>query len=625
MEVVMEESTRHVVILVHGIRTFGAWQDRLNILIDEHKPGVDVLVYKYRYWSIFAFIVPFLRILAIRPLRRFLAKRKAEWGEDTRVDIVAHSFGTHITAWALRGLTEEDRPKIHTLVLCGSVLRQLFPWDTLLGPDGCVRRVVNDCGTKDVWPVVAQWFVIGMGIAGRRGFAGITGRAHGLVNRYFKFGHSGFFTDAFMEEWWLPLLSEDKVRLGPETVSPTPGFAAAWETYADPVKVAVLLIPLAVIAWFVAGRIREAEAAQEKSTRLERDLDSMGQLRTAPVRSERAPIEVLFASAALHRSDAVGPSPSVERLAAQRLCSWALSQYEAAQAVKTGGWGWFGSSRKELPPSERPPVHSPDGLFSIIQVGEEGSRGTAYLLDNRRLRLFPLEPHDEETGAAALKFALFNSAGTRIILGRGWFVEFHDTAGEPVRRYELVQKTKDPLTHVRTLASDSMMIVGDANKAIFRVSLKGEAEAKRKLEDFDLPMPRAHKSPLVGSAVRSWEGSEVVLVHRDGVAYYWREGITAHPIAHGAAIASCALARTNGLVLTAGRDGAAKLWRAADDTLSPAGTMTHAKPLLYAAFSSDGAMCLTVEEPDRVHVWDVASGAQICEFTGQEEAVVSPP
>lgn len=42
-------TAQHIVILVHGIRTFGAWQDRLAALLHAHEPGVEVHVYKYGY------------------------------------------------------------------------------------------------------------------------------------------------------------------------------------------------------------------------------------------------------------------------------------------------------------------------------------------------------------------------------------------------------------------------------------------------------------------------------------------------------------------------------------------------------------------------------------------------
>lgn len=268
-----DDRKKHIVILVHGIRTFGAWQERFAILLKRYEPGVETHVYKYGYFSSLAFLIPFLRIPVRRRFRRYLASKVHDW-EGMRVDIVAHSFGTYVTAWALRGLTADQCPRIHTIIFCGSVLKQLFPWDTFVGRDMPVTRVINDCGTKDIWPVIGQLFVLGMGIAGRRGFAGVTGADVGIINRYFPIGHSGFFPDTFMQERWVPLLTGTTPPLtGAEIIPPTPRWSAALEYYADPIKLVFLLLPF-IIALYIwqAQNLEiaraEARAAQEELARL---------------------------------------------------------------------------------------------------------------------------------------------------------------------------------------------------------------------------------------------------------------------------------------------------------------------------------------------------------------------
>src|SRR5206468_4064169 len=142
----------HLVITVHGIRTFGLWQERLEELLKlaamekAVATRVDVFNYKYGYFSIVAFLIPFLRWLVTRRFRRDMLE-VVERGNWARIDIVAHSFGTHLVAWGLYGIRPERRPKIHTIVLAASVLKPGFPWRDLMG--NCVHRVVNDCGTKD--------------------------------------------------------------------------------------------------------------------------------------------------------------------------------------------------------------------------------------------------------------------------------------------------------------------------------------------------------------------------------------------------------------------------------------------------------------------------------------------
>ena len=243
-----DTSIKRVVILVHGIRTFGAWQDRLASILRQEIHGIEVHVYKFGFFSSIAFLIPFLRTPVIRRFRTYLINYGQRW-EQSRIDVVAHSFGTYVTAWALRGLNHDQIPRINTLIFCGSVLKQLFPWGYLVGKGMPIKRVINDCGLKDAWPRRAQLVSFGMGMAGRRGFAGVTGPDVGIINRYFSIGHSDFFTDDFMRRHWLPLLTTSIYETGSEVIPPTPRWWAEMENLADPIKLAmlVLLVVLPII------------------------------------------------------------------------------------------------------------------------------------------------------------------------------------------------------------------------------------------------------------------------------------------------------------------------------------------------------------------------------------------
>jgi pimeloyl-ACP methyl ester carboxylesterase len=258
------DSKKHVVILVHGIRTFGAWQDRLSDLLHQREPGIEVHIYKYGYFSALAFLVPFLRMIIIRRFRRYLIANAGAW-EGARVDIVAHSFGTYVTAWALRRLPVDRSPRIHTIILCGSVLKQLFPWNMLVGQARQVTQVINDCGTKDIWPLISRLVVFGMGSAGRHGFAGAIGTDVGIINRYHPVGHSDFFTDAFMGDQWAGLLSGAAAPAGPRLISPTPGFSMLFENIADPMK--VLLLSLLLFGPVIGFQYQRLQAANAETHR----------------------------------------------------------------------------------------------------------------------------------------------------------------------------------------------------------------------------------------------------------------------------------------------------------------------------------------------------------------------
>ena len=66
----MAES-KHLVITVHGIRTYGDWQDQLKTVLEAAEPGVTVRMYRYGFFSSPAFLIPLVRYLAARQFRQF--------------------------------------------------------------------------------------------------------------------------------------------------------------------------------------------------------------------------------------------------------------------------------------------------------------------------------------------------------------------------------------------------------------------------------------------------------------------------------------------------------------------------------------------------------------------------
>lgn len=262
---VTKSSSRHLVITVHGIRTYGDWQNRLERLVVKKlgRENVEFDNYKYDYFSVIAFIIPFLRWLAVRNFRRHLT-RQADKENWARIDLVGHSFGTHILTWALYGLPKESRPKIHTILMAGSVLKPNFRWAEL---EGSVLRVVNDCGSKDTVLLFNQLGVFGTGMAGRVGFIG--GNNSEFRNRFHVFGHSGYFGDHnnqpcndWMEEFWLPLITrQSEIEPYDDRRPPTiiEGIIHTIARYMEPVKLTVLISPLVFGFIWISGLYLEAD------------------------------------------------------------------------------------------------------------------------------------------------------------------------------------------------------------------------------------------------------------------------------------------------------------------------------------------------------------------------------
>jgi hypothetical protein len=140
-----------------------------------------------------------------------------------RFIIVAHSFGTHLAAFALRGIPSDKLPNVQCIILAGSVLKSDFDWSPLFR-SGRVKQVVNDCGSGDWVLALSQIGVPFTGMAGCIGFFGFDGST--LINRVFPGGHSHYFGRTaddpapFMRKHWLPLLLGQSPSLGPERTIP---------------------------------------------------------------------------------------------------------------------------------------------------------------------------------------------------------------------------------------------------------------------------------------------------------------------------------------------------------------------------------------------------------------------
>lgn len=247
----------HLVITVHGVCRYGDWQKRLGTMLREREPGIVTYHYQARTDALLALLGGPLRGLAVYRFRRWLLRTLNDHPNARRVDLVAHGAGTQVAAAALRGIPARERPSLHTVLLAGSTLPESFPWGELLG-DGTVQRVVNECGVWDWALLVYRLFVPHTGLSGTRGFVG--GTSGRFLNRYFPFGHGGFFRrdgrgdyNLFMRSRWLPLLTDEAPAPPIDHRTPLGRWAlrrdALLEVAAQSKRMAWTALLLALAAW----------------------------------------------------------------------------------------------------------------------------------------------------------------------------------------------------------------------------------------------------------------------------------------------------------------------------------------------------------------------------------------
>ena len=202
---------KHVVILIHGIRDFGSWCQRVEKELASD--AVKVYMPKFGWVSPLWFVNPCYR--ARKPMeevsRAFVAVRQQF--PDAQVSVVAHSFGTHLFT---RFLHDHHDIRVSRVILCGSVVKQNYNWGLIadqIGPRDDPQRckwIVNDCGSRDIWPAVGSsvaWW--------RYGNAGTDGFSSAYVtNRYHEGGHSLFFKGEFIRKYWKPFIEKGDIIAG---------------------------------------------------------------------------------------------------------------------------------------------------------------------------------------------------------------------------------------------------------------------------------------------------------------------------------------------------------------------------------------------------------------------------
>jgi GTPase SAR1 family protein/pimeloyl-ACP methyl ester carboxylesterase len=186
-------SIQEVVLLIHGIRDFAEWQDMVATVLSEIQ-NIEVCPLKYGRFDAFRFWFPLWTREA--PVKNLLWRVRAAIKQysPAKLSVVAHSFGTYAIGKILR---ENPDIRLHRLILCGAILPSNFHWDQI--QHNVEPPIINDCGIKDIWPVLAHSTTFGYGPSGRFGFG-----TPGVRDRYHDFGHGGFFQEKFVSDFWLP-------------------------------------------------------------------------------------------------------------------------------------------------------------------------------------------------------------------------------------------------------------------------------------------------------------------------------------------------------------------------------------------------------------------------------------
>jgi WD40 repeat protein len=135
---------------------------------------------------------------------------------------------------------------------------------------------------------------------------------------------------------------------------------------------------------------------------------------------------------------------------------------------------------------------------------------------------------------------------------------------------------------------------------------------------------RGHGS-TVWSAVFDPSGARVLTASRDGTARLWDAASGAELIVlrgHESVVRSAVFDPSGARVLTASYDNTARLWDAASGA-ELAVLRGHADAVRSAVFDPSGARVLTASQDGTARLWDAASGAELAVLRGHENTVWS--
>jgi hypothetical protein len=220
----------HVVILVHGIRDFALWQTTIRSAFEEE--GFKAEATNYGRFNLLQFLLPFsyFRNKAITTVWNQIKIVKQN-NEGSLLSVVAHSFGTFVVAHLMR---ENFDLKLHRVIFCGSVVRYGFPFEQF--QNRFTQPIINEVGTRDIWPAIAESITLGYGSAGTYGF-----RRPLVRDRWHNGARHGYFLDAqFCKRFWSPFLRDGTFVPGAET----PESPSLWLQSLSIVKIKYILTVL---------------------------------------------------------------------------------------------------------------------------------------------------------------------------------------------------------------------------------------------------------------------------------------------------------------------------------------------------------------------------------------------
>jgi hypothetical protein len=183
---------KHLVVLVHGINTYADWMPDVKKTLEA--AGFKVASTSYGRMRVSIFLLP-VRWIRDRAVKRVAANIRTaiDLHRPDKLSVITHSFGTYVVARIL----QNEPWDWHRVIFCGSVVQDKFPFGNVV--DRFDFPLLNEVGTRDAWPALAESVTWGFGSIGSRGL----NHPAAETRWHPGFRHSNFLTPDFCRGFWL--------------------------------------------------------------------------------------------------------------------------------------------------------------------------------------------------------------------------------------------------------------------------------------------------------------------------------------------------------------------------------------------------------------------------------------
>lgn len=200
-----DERSPHILICIHGIRDNGAWCNvtataKGNFLDSE----IRIACVRYGRLSTLGFISRKKSKKILNDIKDQIDYIFGEFPESS-ISVLCHSNGTKI----ISELLKDNSFNFEWIFLCGSICHL----DDIKYLRNINKYPVNDAGTKDWWPILAESIrpkiFQATGVCGFHKFP--------VIDRVFSYKHGDGVKQDHIENWILPTISSGKARKTPVT------------------------------------------------------------------------------------------------------------------------------------------------------------------------------------------------------------------------------------------------------------------------------------------------------------------------------------------------------------------------------------------------------------------------